>query len=847
MGWPSPSPVLMGDNTGGFVVTCAACFYLFPGVMKRNKHAAGSAAKNQDPARLAKEAAEQLDRGRYKDAIEGYKRLIKLERRSEWLEALADAYSQRAQQLADKGMVQEAVMLWQNRAQLCEKPLAAPSYLGWLLTIGKITEVARLYSEAPELRGGVGIAEQLACAAITEPALVSLLPEDDPVVRDHGAVQGALVAWSAGEDSAAEELLGKVPFRSPYRDLRQTLKALLRREREPAAALELARRIPASSPFARFAAVAMAASRPDVEAIAALPAFSTAQYQLLAELKGWPMNRLVPLKALAQLAPDPSPEAIGTFLEHHQTVLGQKFVAETLPYLWVSDPEQWHELMRRQRYARLSFEEQIRLAALSAEAAGEHDRAIILWHKLLDELADSASADDSLGRALILRRMVHLKCITGEPLDDEARCWLEESIELDPTERDSHLQLIRHHLQARALPKARQALEAALIPFPTDAQVLLGAVEVALVGGANKKAARYARQLLAIDPINPQVRRLLMESHLGHARKLARSGKVEKAQVEFVEARAWAASPFDQGLIALAEGLSAIHGQCTDVAQGPVQAALEVLGAEPVARLYLALEAQRLGVSFARAEQLAGLKPLAARAPSIAISEVVAAALAQALDNLPKGETALAKAAEASRPLFTAMAKQSRSYGTPTLHAVGEALVRHQLWGPLLDIASAALQERDDPLMGLFQFMGGHFQRPVDPMHGSWDRLYDVLEDAAEAGDNITAQRIGSFIEKERESAALFYDPWDADESFSEFGQEAVVAEMIKLSPPHLREVLSDFNSVLGSEQLMELMLSLVHGEPAPPELVRRMAELGIPIPSNIALPHPGERKPKLR
>ncbi len=70
------------------------------------------------PATPEARAEAALTAGRFREAIELYKDLLKRERRAEWVAALADSYAGRAEELANKGMLPEALVVWRNRASL---------------------------------------------------------------------------------------------------------------------------------------------------------------------------------------------------------------------------------------------------------------------------------------------------------------------------------------------------------------------------------------------------------------------------------------------------------------------------------------------------------------------------------------------------------------------------------------------------------------------------------------------------------------------------------------------------------------------------------------------------------
>lgn len=215
--------------------------------MARKKKSRSKHAKTRNPEETARAAVEHLEAKRFKDAATDYKQLLKDGRHPEWVEGLASAYAGRAAQLAGRGMVKEAIALWQNRAEACDTDLADPRYLQWLIAADRTREIARLYrQDAAALAGVDGLATlqaRLAAAALADGGeLIEQLPADDPVVRDFATANTALIAYADGDDETLQAALGRIAFRSPYRDFRQLLKALVRHETDPAAAAELVAR-----------------------------------------------------------------------------------------------------------------------------------------------------------------------------------------------------------------------------------------------------------------------------------------------------------------------------------------------------------------------------------------------------------------------------------------------------------------------------------------------------------------------------------------------------------------------------------------------------------------------------
>ena len=80
--------------------------------------------------------------------------------------------------------------------------------------------------------------------------IAASLAMDDPVRRHANAARGALAAYCAGDDEALKSALAALPFRSPYRDWVQLLKALQLATDRPAEADAQLARIDDESAFA---------------------------------------------------------------------------------------------------------------------------------------------------------------------------------------------------------------------------------------------------------------------------------------------------------------------------------------------------------------------------------------------------------------------------------------------------------------------------------------------------------------------------------------------------------------------------------------------------------------------
>ena len=133
----------------------------------KNKPLSTPKASDPDIRVLENQALSKLNAGQYKEAIDLYKSLLKRANNADWREALAQCYLQRAQAFAAKGMVKEALVLWENYAQNAESPhQALDHYISWLLQTNDMAKVKiclgqlsaqQLDEHYPDLAGLLGL------------------------------------------------------------------------------------------------------------------------------------------------------------------------------------------------------------------------------------------------------------------------------------------------------------------------------------------------------------------------------------------------------------------------------------------------------------------------------------------------------------------------------------------------------------------------------------------------------------------------------------------------------------------------------------------------------------------
>ena len=94
---------------------------------------------------LVEQAGRCMAQGQWREAIEGYKQLLKQDPGGGWALPLMEAYQRRAEAMADKAMHKEALILLDNADRLGNCPNCSPLRLTCLLAIGRTTQAAAFY------------------------------------------------------------------------------------------------------------------------------------------------------------------------------------------------------------------------------------------------------------------------------------------------------------------------------------------------------------------------------------------------------------------------------------------------------------------------------------------------------------------------------------------------------------------------------------------------------------------------------------------------------------------------------------------------------------------------------
>ncbi len=704
------------------------------------------------------QARELLGSGKYREAIAAFKALLRDERRDDWSEALAEAFVGRARALAAKGMIKEAIVMWRNRAETCNRSLAEPDFLALLFQNAQFDEARRLIREhLPVLdeTGNLPRVRELCAAQLLagQIGLLDVFPEYDPLRRDYPSALTALEAYCQQRDDAVQPALRALPFRSPFRDFRQLVKALALRETDVSTANTLLSRVDASSPFHSLARAIAASLMPAPDYLRQFGHMGKAERRLSAALRGIPEQQLGTVHELQQLGDTPESEKLLRFLLRHRETLGDGFVSESAKRLLVHFPRL--EGLYVRSLGRMSTFDQLRIEALRVEAARQHPcEEADAWHDVclvIDRPDLQPGAEDAMLLATVLRRMAD-RWLAVAPPDPPVFAALERALECDPEDSSTRLRLIRLYLSENRARDARRLLEPALQQYPDDTAILTAAVETAISSGAFKKASRYARQVLELDPINPAVRDILCGAHYSHAGKLIRQKKHSLAHRELTEADNWARSDEVRGRIDFARAILSLDESSPHEAHRLFQSGYERCGGGLAGRFQLLVAGGRLGHHMQTVLKRARLPKLAKKADREQIM-----ALVKVLGDSADGDDDVLDALDLLEKPLAGAARLDFSQGEMT--HLCETWLRLDHQDLRTRYACAALKRWPDLPVFVFHQIDARRRSLMMPRPEDFERLEAAFDRAHAQGDMRTAHRIEQMLT----SGPLFSQAGDPD------------------------------------------------------------------------------------
>lgn len=767
---------------------------------RRKKYKGGRRSKAPKlPAQdLAKRAAEYLTARQFKDAIEAYKQLLKQGQDPCWQTKLAQAYLGRAKELAGKGMYKEAVVLWENMAHLCATRQGFDLYLVWLIRGGRYQRAIRLYTEAGEIasrqdnsRQGDLSHDNLSKSKAMNPAagflggllltgcsnIAQVLPADEPLRQHLQPIQAALQAYCQGRRADLGDRLREIPFRSPFRDLRQILQALGQVQNDAHTARSLLAKIPADSAYARFAQVVTLARGSASSLMAALDNLRSAEIELIARLRGLTTEQAALLKGVQRLfkvkGKNTSRKALFQFVVDHRGALGEAVAERFCRRMLVFYAE--GIAAYTQHFGPLSSTERHRISALQCEQHQDNEAASHHWEKCIDPmLKQQGKKDNRLPAALLLRHCVDQcgpapgRCACGQYHHDPSIDLLEQSLNLDPLDKPAYLNLLQRLQGDEHRKQHDHWVERAVKHLPDDSDILLAAATAAQRCGAYSKASRFALDLVERDSINTRARQLLIDCQLAQLRKHIATRKKSAAKKSLATVQATVRDGAQAALLYLHRGFFALSGgdqdgACAHFADAFGSGSSRTSGASPHKTqntsdlemgVRLLVEGQCCGFSL---DQLQLCLPDAAANRLKDFGKPDLMGLIRLLQHYLAGDAlGIKNTAVPNSPMLTGVlrllhkplkAAAVRDYSEQELRLICDLFVQIGDYTLLKTYSTAALKHFDRPLFVLFQVLakckGKKWLSPRDH-----ERLMDAGEQAEMEDDFATAHRITAMLDE---------------------------------------------------------------------------------------------------
>ncbi|MCD2450121.1 hypothetical protein GO003_006955 [Methylicorpusculum oleiharenae] len=676
---------------------------------------------------------------RFKEASDLYKELLKHSDNVYWRQQLAQCYLQRALSFAVKGQIKEAVILWENYAELAEPPLANfDDYIVWLLSTKNIKKalaaIALLTKEQLDQQyPGLAVWLGFLCLA-DQPEIAEQLPQDSVFISHLGLIREALKACRENNSEQLNDILKKLPFRSAFRDLRPLLKVLMSIPSSIEQARELLYRLPEKSPYRAAAVALLAYTQEGKDFTDTALQLEPLQRKIIAKAKGLSNKQLELLDALCQNHNRLTDKLQFDLAIRYRDLFGADSVQRFCQAMLLNYPAGRKDYLKHFGSGN-PFEEH-RIKALLCEHNQRKDDAAFHWLQCIETLKNQGHQNDRK-IALILRHM------TVVALPENAVTLLIESLDYDPDDRDSFLKILKYYDEHNPDPAEYQRwLDVCLKQFPEDTDFLTFAIKASTRKNAFKKASQYAKELLKIDPVNTLAKQSLVSSHLAHARKLIKTKKYHLVDKEIQSAGNLLADKKMRAQAELMRGFFEFAAEDKQLGLQKIADALQKLNAEPLAMHFKAtIEALLLDLPVATiTRQLPSVKDYLL--PAQGLSRLIG--LIRQYDEQGCDRKILIKALDKFKALIKKSVQQ-QDYTEALLLEWSQVLDSLQHYELLRHCAKLALGQWNKPVWRFYKIYAGADGDPARVDLLDFYRLNESHDEALRANDQRTAHLIRRF------------------------------------------------------------------------------------------------------
>lgn len=776
------------------------------------------------PTDLAARGREALGQGSFKTAVEAFKQLVRQDPRPEWRDALSDAYAGRARSLAEKGMFGEAATVLENTATADGAVREPRLYVSCLVRQNQLHKaLCHCLKQSGNVTGPD--AERLAvlAAALWLARTQPCAPPAGPLAAPLQAAEAGLAAWSGGRpEEEVEALLAAVPFRSPAGPVRVVLKALL--SHDPEKVPRLLGMIPTDSPFAGLGRAAAAALADGDALIGTWQRLTPAERAFVAEVRGIPAASGQFFRELDE-AGRGGPAAMLTVLARHRAVLPAAEARRACLDLLVRAPDRLSRFEKS--FGPLPASEKHRIQALAAEAGERWVAAEAHWNSAATHLAKEDGPDAGMATAVIWRHLADLGLkvqeIEGDGTDPVAY-YLDRSVEADPDFLDGVVRLLARYRDMGRTADWRERVEWAIKRFPREPAILGQAMEAAVASEAYKKASKFARTLLDLDPINQPVRTRMIELQLAHARKQLRGKRADLAAKDLTAAAEWERVDAPSGPLRIGQGLAGLRLGRGAEAEARLREGVALCGAPAVGWLRAMREVLLTGGRTADRDVAALVaRELAAAQRGEVTREAILETVA--ILNHPETRDNAKIGPKLMGMLHMWLAKgDSFPWTTAEMTAIADILWHYEGYALLGAYAKrAADRAPEEPVHRFHVLVAKGAGVPSRLPNRERDELEDLAAAAEERGDFHTARRIDRFLygDDADDGSFLLPPPRERPGGAPAGAHEALDDLLGALSPEMVRRMVTE----LGRDGAVAELVTLLRGSPLgdiiPPSVAR--------------------------
>ena len=786
------------------------------------------------PEALAARGAEALRQDRFREAVELFKQAVRVEPRPDWKDSLADAYRGRANDLAGKGMFEEAAIVLENTIALSGAVRDSNLYITCLFHDGQHQKAAaHLFNHQGADQGEI---DALAAALLVSvPELPDLAPgatAEQTRRRDLAlAARAALTAWCGGAPAGdIDRLLNGISLRSAFRPLRLLLKTLITPPEDAGHIRKVLDSIPPESPFfplrQAVAAAVLPAGSLDADTWNRL---TPGQQTFVAETSGVAPSSTQFLTRLTE-AERGGPGLLFNFLVK-QTDPPRAEIRNACVNLLPQVPDRLSQFEKT--FGELTPLETRRIRALAAEARADWGEAGRYWDATADAIIERGAAPDSrLALGVIYRHVARLATKHGAVrpdslFDNPAVSYLKRACEADPEYLPSRLDLIGHYRKDPGASKDwHQAVDEAVKRFPDDARVLQQALDSALARKAFKQASGFARRLLKINAINPGVRRQMIELQISYARKQMRAKRPDLAMKGLGEAAEWERPDAPSAALRITRGLVERRTASAEQGEATVREGVALMGGGVPGWFRARLEADLTR----RPGEIGWLHKELALAWETPPSAEAILAVVSALNQPDVGETkrAVDTLVLTMRPWLEQGA--GIDWKPAEFLTVAEMLAKFREFGLLRRYAQTARRRDAGSLEGQFYDIVGRTQGDADRMSMTEEGTIDsLIEAAARRQDFHMVSRINRYLEGEGIRRREGYWGPAEEETEEELNEEELLMMfrmMVSGMPKDVTSGLRRKVNEIGREQTLKELIAQMKFSPIGPMADKMLRDL---------------------